>query len=376
MPAEAMPPIGPRSPAAGRRWWQRLGASERWAAGLPTLAAIGLALLIGALIIVALGENPLRAYAALARGALGSLHGAARTLRMASPMILTGLAVIVAFRAGVINLGVEGSLYLGALAAALTGIYLPLPGWLHWLTALAVGAGVGALWALIPGLLRAWLNVNEVVATLMLNYVAVLLADYLVLNFFLDPAIGKTSDRPATVPIPETARLPVVLPQFNLTAGIVIGLLLTALVVWLFRRSVWGYEVDLTGLNRRFAHYGGVRTQRVMLGAMAVSGLLGGLAGATESLGEFGRYVAGFSNGLGFDGVTVALMGGLNPLGALAGAIFLGALKNGAAAMELAVNVPRDMVLVVQGLILALLTAKHLLPRPRRRARGAAEAEA
>jgi len=131
----------------------------------------------------------------------------------------------------------------------------------------------------------------------------------------------------------------------------------------------------MTGLNRRFAHFGGIATQRVMVLAMAVSGLLGGLAGATESLGEFGRYVAGFSNGLGFDGVTVALMAALNPLGALAAALFLGALKNGAAAMELAVNVPRDMVLVVQGLILALLTAKYLPALVRRAPRARPEAE-
>ncbi len=343
-------------------------------AALQTAAAVGLALLIGAVVILALGENPLRAYWALLRGALGSAHGLARTLRMASPMILTGLAVIVAFRAGVINLGVEGSLYLGALAAALTGIYLPgLPGWLHLPAALTAGALTGAVWALVPGLLRARLNVNEVVATLMLNYVAILLADYLVLNFFLDPVIGTTSDRPATVPIPTTARLPYLLPQFSLTAGILFGLALAALLAWAYSRSVWGYEADMTGLNRRFAHYGGIATGRVMVGAMFASGLLGGLAGATESLGEFGRYVAGFSTGLGFDGVTVALMGLLDPVGALGAAMFLGVLKNGAAAMELAVDVPRDMVLVVQGLILALLTARHLVARRRPPASGVAE---
>jgi general nucleoside transport system permease protein len=358
-----------------RQWWRAITGEGRLAATVQTMGAISLALALGAMIILALGENPLRAYAALARGAFGSANAVARTLRLASPLVLTGLAVIVAFRAGVINLGVEGSLYLGALAAALTGIYLP--GWLGWLhlpLALAAGALAGALWALIPGLLRAKLNVNEVVATLMLNYVAVLLADYLVLNYFLDPIIGKTSDRPATVPIPATARLPVILPQFSLTAGILIGLAFTALLVWLYRRSLWGYEADMTGLNQRFAHYGGIATPRVMMLAMAVSGLLGGLAGATESLGEFGRYVAGFSNGLGFDGVTVALMAALSPLGALAAALFLGALKNGAAAMELAVNVPRDMVLVVQGLILALLTAKYLPPLLRRSPRPSPEA--
>ena len=314
--------------------------------------------------IIIVGEDPLKAYAALVKGAFGSGPAIARTLRVSSPLLLSGLAVAVAFRAGVINLGIEGSLYLGALSAALTGIYVKgLPGAIHLPLALMLGAAVGGLWAFIPGFFKSKMGVDEIVATLMLNYVAVLLVDYLVLTYFLDPIIGTTSDRPATVPIPETAKLPFISEKYGLTIGILIGLVLAIILAWMYRSSIWGFEADMTGFNRRFARFGGVNVFKVDILSMVISGMLGGLAGATESLGVYGRYVSGFSTGIGFDGVAVALMGHLDPIGTVLGAVFFGALKNGGASMELAVNVPRDIILVVEGLILAVVTAQQLFVR-------------
>ncbi len=333
---------------------------------LPNLVAVGVALAIGGILILAIGENPFGAFLALLDGAFGSFSALAGTLRVASPLILTGLAVTVAFRAGVVNLGVEGSLYLGALCAALAGIHFAgLPGALHLPLALATGAAVGGLWSFFPGYLRVKLRVDEVVATLMLNYVAILLVDFLVLSYFMDPSIGTTSDRPATVTVPESARLPFLWEANGLTVGVLIGVALVGLFAWLYRRSIWGYESDITGVNKRFAHFGGVDTSRIALSSMVVSGLLGGLAGATLSLGIFGRYVAGLSIGLGFEGIAVALIGQLNPVGVLFSAFFFGALKNGGVAMELAVDVPRDIVLVVQGLVLMLVTGRLLMRRRR-----------
>nr|MBN1228651.1 ABC transporter permease [Anaerolineae bacterium] len=330
------------------------------AAGQIALSIV-LALLIGAGLILIVGENPLVAYSALFRGAFGSGPALARTLRVSSPLILSGLAIAVAFRAGMINLGVEGSLYLGAFSAALAGIYIQgLSPALHLPVALLIGAITGGVWAFIPGLLKARAGVDEIVATLMLNYIAVLLVDYLVLTYFLDPVIGTTSDRPATVPIPESAKLPFISEKYGLTIGIAIGVVLALILAWMYLRSKWGYESDMTGFNRRFAHFGGVNTTRVGLIAMILSGMLGGLAGATESLGVYGRYVSGFSTGIGFDGIAVALMGNLNPIGTMIGAVFFGALKNGGASMELATNVPRDVILVVEGLILLVVTARQL----------------
>ncbi|MBN1267793.1 MAG: ABC transporter permease [Anaerolineales bacterium] len=326
-----------------------------------TLLSIAMALLIGAGLILIVGENPLAAYAALFKGAFGTGPALARTLRVSSPLILSGLAIAVAFRSGMINLGVEGSLYLGAFTAALAGIYIQgLPPIVHFPLALLVGAITGGIWAFFPGFLKARAGVDEIVATLMLNYVAVLLVDYLVLTYFLDPVIGTTSDRPATVPIPDSAKLPFISEKYGLTVGIIIGVVIALILAWMYLRSIWGFESDMNGFNRRFAHFGGINTIKVDLISMVLSGMLGGLAGATESLGVYGRYVSGFSTGIGFDGIAVALMGHLNPIGTILGAVFFGALKNGGASMELATNVPRDVILVVEGLILMVVTARQL----------------
>lgn len=348
--------------------------AQQWFNSLvQSLLAVGLALGVGAVLIVIIGENPLEAFGALLNGAVGSKPALLRTLRMASPLIFTGLAVAVAFRSGMINLGVEGALYLGALAAALTGIFLAgLPPLLHLIISALVGGLAGAVWTFIPGYLRSRFQVDEIVATLMLNYVAILLTDYLVHTFFLDPALGTTSDRPATIPIPESASLPFLSEQYGLTISILIGVVIVGLLAWVYRYTVWGFESEMVGLNRIFARFGGVYTQKVAVSSMVLSGFLGGLAGAMESLGIYGRYISGFSTGLGFDGITVALMGRLSPIGTFLGALFIGGMKNGGTSMELAVNVPRDMVNVIQGLILIFITAQALILF-RRSAKGQSE---
>lgn len=327
-----------------------------------SIVAIILALLIGAVLILIVGENPLEVYGTLVKSALGSGPALARTLRMASPILITGLAVVVAFRSGFIYLGMEGSLYIGALSAALFGIYIApnFPSFLHLPFSLLAGALAGGLWALVPAVLRARFKVDEVVSTLMLNYIAILLVDHLVYAYFQDPADGTNAERALTVPVPMTARLPFISERYGLTISIIIGFVLVLLLVWVYSRSVWGYESDMTGLNKRFSHYGGVNILKIGIISMVVSGALSGIAGATESLGSYGRYIGGFSSDFGFDGVTVALMGRLNPLGALFGAVFFGALKNGGALMELTVNVPRDLVGVIQGLILLIVTAQTI----------------
>jgi ABC-type uncharacterized transport system permease subunit len=281
---------------------------------------------------------------------------------MATPLLFTGLAAAVAFRAGIINLGIEGSLYLGALASALTGIYISPLMPMVFRIPVSVMAGVlaGGLWAYIPGYMKIRLRVDEVVSTLMLNYIAIQLVDFIVYNYFQDPIDGANAERATTVHIPATARLPFLSSDYSLSIGILFGIALIILFVWIYSRSKWGYESDMTGFNRKFSKFGGVNITKIALTTFVISGMLGGLAGTTEILGSYGRYVGGFSTGLGFDGITIALMGRLNPVGVFISAIFFAALKNGGASMELATNVPRDIVVVIQGLILLIVTAQVL----------------
>jgi general nucleoside transport system permease protein len=329
---------------------------------LQTLAAILIAVVAGGFLLVMIGANPLTAYGALVKGAFGSWAAVARTLRTASPILFTGLAVVVAFRAGYIYLGMEGSLYWGALVGALFGIYLSkyFPVFLQMPLSILAGCLAGGLWALFPAILRARWKVDEVVSTLMLNYVAVLLVDHVVYTYFQDLRDGSSAERALTLAVPDTARLPFISERYGLTISIVLGLLLAILLVWVYARGVWGFEADMTGFNRKFAHYGGVNTVRMAVTSMVLSGMIAGLGGATETIGSYGRYVGGFSSDFGFAGVAVALIGRLNPIGTVLGAVFFGALTNGGAAMELAVNVPRDIIVVIQGLILLLVTAQSL----------------
>ncbi len=179
-------------------------------------------------------------------------------------------------------------------------------------------------------------------------------------SYFQDPIDGTNAERALTLKVPQAARLPFLMEDYSLTVIIIIGAALVALFVWIYSRCVWGFESDMTGLNRRFARYGGVSTFKMAIVSMVLSGVLAGIAGASESLGNYGRYVGGFSADMGFDGITVALMGRLTPIGTMLGAVFFGALKTGGASMEMAVNVPRDLVVVVQGLILLVVTAQAL----------------
>lgn len=329
---------------------------------LQTLAAILIGLICGAGLILLVGADPIEAYSALFKGAFGSIPAIARTLRTASPIIFTGMAVVVSFRAGFIYLGMEGSLYFGAMGGALFGIYLTqyFPSFLQLPLSLLAGALAGALWAIIPAFLRAHWKVDEVVSSLMLNYIGILLVDHLVYTYFQDIRDGSAAERAFTLAVPDTARLPFISEKFGLTFSIVLGVILALVFVWIYARSVWGFESDMTGFNRRFAHYGGVNITRMAVISMVLAGAIAGLGGASESLGSYGRYISGFSSDFGFSGVTVALMGRLNPLGTIVASIFFGGLTSGGASMELMVNVPRDMIVVVQGLILLVVTAQSL----------------
>ncbi|MEV0891310.1 ABC transporter permease [Promicromonospora sp. MEB111] len=332
---------------------------------------------------VAVGQAVGGAYAALFRGSVVNLQAPdfvtairpfTETLSYATPLIAAGLGVALAFRAGLFNIGGQGQMLVAAAAAGWVGFGVsgvPFP--LHLLLALVAGIAAGAVWAGIAGLLKARTGAHEVIVTIMLNYVAYYLISYFLATPGLLQAPG--SSNPKTPPTAESAQLPNLLgARFNLTWGFVLAVLAVVGVWWLLNRSSTGFAFRAVGENPRAARVAGIDTGRATINSMLVAGGLVGLAGASQVLGAV---TTGFSSdidaGIGFDAITVALLGGSNPWGVLAAGILFGAFKAGGTTMQAAEGVPSDIVLVVQSLIVLFIAAPPLvraifrLPDPNRR---------
>jgi len=308
-----------------------------------------IALLVGAVVLLLSGRDAIGTYWLLAQQSLGGTTQIANTLVATTPVLLTGLATAVAFRSGIFNVGVEGSLYLGAFAAAWAGFtFRGLPGPLLILFAVSLAAVAGALWALIPGVLRARWRVDEVVTTLMLNYVAILLTSWLVNYYFLAPDIANSMS-----PLIATqARLSSLVPPSQLTIAFVAALLITVLYAYLFNRTTIGYELRMTGLNPRFARAVGINLAGAVIVAFLISGVLGGVAGGFQVLGVNYRFIDHFSPGYGFTGIAVALLGRGHPVGIVLAAIFFGALSSGGAMIQLFSDIPLDLINILQGTVM------------------------
>lgn len=327
----------------------------------PALTVL-LAFLIGAILIAASGKNPVIAYEALFKGAFSDNGGFYNTLFSATPLIFTGIATAIAFKANIFNMGVEGQLYLGAFTAAYIGFHVNgLPPMLHVILCLLGAAVVGGLFGAIPGLLKGYLNVDEMVVTIMLNYVAILFTGYLSSYPFKAKGIGFS----ATELIKKSAELPRFskLSQFNMS--FIIALLVVAFAYYLFKRTVLGYEIKSIGENRNYAEANGMNTSLKIVIIMIISGMIGGIAGAGEILGVHHRFIANFSPGYGWDGMTIALLGKNNPIGVLVAAIFFGVLKSGGSTMELVAEVPRSLISILQGLIIFFLAVDFAISNPR-----------
>ena len=330
---------------------------------LPPVLSLLVALAVCGVLIAVLGSNPFPVYRALLFEPFSSLRQFGRVLEVLVPLLLSGLAVAVAFRAGVFNLGVEGQLYLGAFAAAWVGFSLAAPGIVQIPLAMLLAGVAGALYALVPGLLRAYFNADEIVTTIMLNYVAILFTSYLVREPFRASTAGGTeSDL-----IAETARLGRWLPPSRAHIGVFIALGLAVLLYLFLYRTTIGYELRITGSNPRFAEYGGVSVRRTIVTAMLLSGLLGGLVGGIEILGIQYRFRSGFSPGYGFDGITVALLARVEPLAVPLAALLFAVLRSGASIVQLETDVSREVVDVLQAIIILFVTAEGLWYFLRRR---------
>jgi ABC-type uncharacterized transport system permease subunit len=324
---------------------------------IPQLIAIFLALLLGAIVLLASGFSPIQAYGSLIIGAFGNINGIGQTFSQATPIIFTALAFLFAFKAGLFNIGAEGQLLVGAFAAAIVGISFDgLPSIIHIPLALVVGAFFGGLWALIPALLKTELGAHEVITTMMLSYVALYITGYLVNDVFKEP--GWVAQTPL---IATSAELPRILPPTQLSASVIIGLTLVAVIYYTLRKTVLGYEIRAIGLNPLAAENGGIKVKRRLIIALVVSGALAGLGGAGEILGVHRRYIDGFSPGYGWDGLAVALIGGLDPVGALLASILFGVLRSGGMTMNRVTGVPIDIITILQALIILFVAAPAVI---------------
>lgn len=321
-----------------------------------------LALLAGA--ILATQVAPLDALSELLRSSLGSPRAIGGTLKEMTPLLIAGLAVFVALRAGLFNIGVEGQLIIGALAC--TAVVLQVPGPVGIVVGTLVGIVAGAVWAFPAGWIKAYKGGHEVITTIMLNNIAVLLTTAIVAG----PLKAAGQESTTTASIPETAMLPTVvsgqayawhgsnrvLEQWSVSLALVLGLGLVAAVAYWLRRSVGGYELEAVGANPQAAELAGVSAKRVTTWAMMASGGLGGLAGSLQVLAYEGRFYAGFSPGYGFDALGVALLAGSTVWGVIPGALLFGVLAKGGTAVQL-LGVPKGITGVVLGLLILIFAA-------------------
>ena len=321
------------------------------------LIAVLLAMLIGAALLAISGADPLKAYAALINGSFGSMRAFGRTLEKATPLIFSGLAVAFAFKAGLFNIGAQGQLLFGALVSAAAGFMIKgLPPFLHATVALLAGALAGALFGAIPGALKAYTGAHEVITTIMLNYVAINTTDY-----FADGALKDTANGNIVARTPEILDSAII-PSFgDIPVGFFLAIIAAVVVWWLLQKTTLGFEIRTVGLNPHAAKYSGMRVARTVILTMVISGFLAGVGGSIETLGIVGRYQPGFNTGLGFDGITIALLGRTNPFGIIPAALLIGAMKAGASTMQFDAGVAKEITDVIQALMLFFVTADMLI---------------
>ena len=341
---------------------------------LPVFATLA-ALLVGAVMLVFLKVNPIEAYKALWDGAFGTSNAFAETLVKATPLLLVALGICISFRGDVINIGGEGQMIVGALLATWVGLtFTDLPGWFVITLAMLAGFFGGAIWGGIPGVLKAYFRVNEILSTVMMNAIAVQLMNFMLRGPMIDPVMAQRASK-----IPETARL---LDQFQLPCliptrlhlGALIAVILAVLVYILLWRTTLGYRIRAVGQNPHASRYAGIKVPRYVVLALLLSGAFAGLAGATQVYGVNYRMItdgsaSGFTGGAGFNGIVAALFGQLHPILSIPASILFGALLVGANSMQRVVQVPSALITALNGLVVVFVVSSEIwrLRRQRRR---------
>jgi len=331
---------------------------------IPSLA-IFTAVVLGGIIIASVKGNPFLAYYGLIQGSFGSAKALSETAVWATPYIFAGLAVALAFKGGLFNIGAEGQLAVGAVFAALIGYALPewlgrdIPTIIHLPLAILVGMLMGAFWAAIVGFLKAYTGGHEVINTIMMNYIALNTISFLLNGPMKDPDPNNVSAR--TPLIAESARIPVIFNGLRIHWGFVLALLVAFLVWWLLNKTTLGFEIRTVGANPDAAKYAGINVKRIIILTMALSGLLAGLAGTIEVTGLNYRHELGFAIGYGYEAIAIALLGRSHPLGVVLAAILFAAMRNGATRMQFLTQMPVDVISMLQALILLFVAADAIV---------------
>ena len=343
---------------------------------LPVFATLA-ALLVGAVMMLFLKVNPIEAYKALWDGAFGTSNAFAETLVKATPLLLVALGICISFRGDVINIGGEGQMIIGAIFATWVGLsFTGLPGWLVITMSMLAGFLGGAIWGGIPGILKAYFRVNEILSTVMMNAIAVQLMNFLLRGPMIDPAQAELASQiPQTARLLEIFRLPRLIPtRLHLGALIAVGLaILVYILLW---RTTMGYRIRAVGQNPHASRYAGIKVQRYMVLALLLSGAFAGLAGATQVFGVNYRMItdgssSGFTGSAGFNGIVAALFGGLHPIWSIPASVLFGALLVGANSMQRVVQVPSALVTALNGLVVVFVVSSEIIRKKRQRKREA-----
>ena len=347
---------------------------------LPVFAALA-ALAVGAVMLLLLKADPLEAYRALLEGAFGSTNAFAETLVKATPLLLVGLGICISFRGDVINIGGEGQMIVGAIFATWVGLtFTDWPGWLVISLSMLAGFLGGAIWGGIPGYLKAYLNVNEILSTVMMNAIAVQLMNFLLRGPMIDPSQAQLASKiPQTARLLELFRLPRLVPT-RLHLGALIAVVLAILVYYLLWRTIWGYRIRAVGQNPHASRYAGIKVQHYVVLALLLGGAFSGLAGAVQVFGVNYRMItdgsaSGFTGSAGFNGIVAALFGQLHPIWSIPASILFGALLVGANSMQRAVQVPSALVTALNGLVVVFVVSSEIWRRRRQRHRLSSAAE-
>jgi len=336
------------------------------------LGALLIALLCGAILFLLAGANPLQAYAVMFTRPLKGIFGLTEILVRATPLMIVALGIAISFRSGILNIGGEGQILIGAIIGAAVALNLPtMPKYLHLTLIFAASFLGGALWGGIAGWMRAYFSVNEILSTVMLNYIAIQIYTFLIRGPMIDPQeIKYGTGVPQTASLPRTLWLRKLIPGARLHTGIILAVILAVLVYVFLWKTPIGYRMRAVGAEAKASRYAGINVPKYLFLAMFLAGGLAGLAGAVEVCGVHHRGLESISAGYGFSGIVVALFGGLHPLGIIPASMLFGLLIIGADMMQRSVEVPAAIIMSIQGLIiLAIVGSQVFLTQEQMRAK-------